>query len=157
LISPFDFSAQSLIFTPRRYGATTANKIKPDCMAEDEIAKIVLDVAFEIHRKLGPGLLESVYEVIMKHELIHTYGFKVSRQQGIPVTWKNIQLDLGFRSDLIIEDIVLVELKSVETLHPVYPKQVMTHLKLTGMKLGLLINFNVALLKDGIKRIVNNL
>lgn len=126
-------------------------------MTEDEISKIVLDVAFEIHRKLGPGLLESVYEVIMEYELIHTHGLKVSRQRGIPVIWKEVRLDLGFRSDLIVEEKVIVELKSVEILPPVYPKQVLTHLRLTNLKLGMLINFNVVLLKDGIKRIVNNL
>lgn len=126
-------------------------------MTENEISKIVLDAAFEIHRELGPGLLESVYEAIMEYELVHTYGLKVSRQQGIPVVWKNVKLDLGFRSDLIVEDKVIVELKSVENLPLVYPKQVLTHLRLTNLKLGMLINFNVVLLKDGIKRIVNNL
>ena len=126
-------------------------------MTENEISKIVLDAAFEIHKELGPGLLESVYEAIMEYELIHTYGLKVSRQQGIPVVWKGIKLDLGFRSDLIIEKKVIVELKSVENLPLVYPKQVLTHLRLTNLKLGMLINFNVVLLKDGIKRIVNNL
>jgi GxxExxY protein len=126
-------------------------------MTEDEISKIVLDAAFEIHRKLGPGLLESVYEAIMEYELINTYGLTVSRQRGIPVVWKEVRLDLGFRSDLIVEDKIIVELKSVETLPPVYPKQVLTYLRLTNLKLGMLINFNVALLKDGIKRIVNNL
>ena len=126
-------------------------------MTENEISKIVLDAAFEIHKELGPGLLESVYEAIMEYELIHTYGLKVSRQQGIPVVWKGIKLDLGFRSDLIIEEKVIVELKSVENLPLVYPKQVLTHLRLTNLKLGMLINFNVVLLKDGIKRIVNNL
>jgi GxxExxY protein len=126
-------------------------------MTENEISKIVLDVAFEIHRELGPGLLESVYEAIMEYELINTHGLNVSRQKGIPVVWKQVKLDLGFRSDLIVENKVIVELKSVETLPLVYPKQVLTHLKLTNLKLGLLINFNVPLLKDGIKRIVNNL
>ena len=126
-------------------------------MTENDISKIVLDVAFEIYRKLGPGLLESVYEAIMEFELIHTHGLKVFRQRGIPVIWKGVKLDLGFRSDLIVEDKVIVELKSVETLTLVNPKQVLTHLRLTNLKLGLLINFNVALLKDGIKRIVNNL
>lgn len=126
-------------------------------MTENEISKIVLDAAFEIHRELGPGLLESVYEAIMEYELVNTYGLKVSRQQGIPVVWKNIRLDLGFRSDLIVENKVIVELKSVENLPLVYPKQVLTHLRLTNLKLGMLINFNVVLLKDGIKRIVNNL
>jgi GxxExxY protein len=126
-------------------------------MTENEISKIVLDAAFEIHRELGPGLLESVYEAMMEYELVNTYGLKVSRQQGIPVVWKNIRLDLGFRSDLIVENKVIVELKSVENLPLVYPKQVLTHLRLTNLKLGMLINFNVVLLKDGIKRIVNNL
>ncbi len=126
-------------------------------MTINEISKIVLDVAFEIHKKLGPGLLESVYETIMEYELIHTYKLKVSRQRGIPVVWKEMRLDLGFRSDLIVEDMVLVELKSIEALAPVHYKQVLTHLKLTGLKLGLLINFNEELLKTGIKRIVNNL
>ena len=106
---------------------------------------------------MGPGLLESVYEVIMEYELINTHGLKVVRQKGIPVLWKGMKLDLGFRSDLIVEDKVIVELKSVENLPTVYPKQVLTHLRLTNLKLGILINFNVALLKDGIKRIVNNL
>ena len=126
-------------------------------MTEDEISKIVLDVAFDIHRNLGPGLLESVYEAIMEYELVYTYGLKVSRQRGIPVIWKGMRLELGFRSDLIVEEKVIIELKSVEILPPVYPKQVLTHLRLTNLKLGMLINFNVALLKDGIKRIVNNL
>jgi GxxExxY protein len=102
-------------------------------------------------------LLESVYEAIMEYELIHTYNLKVVRQRGIPVIWKGIKLDLGFRSDLIVEEMVLVELKSVEALAPVHYKQVLTHLKLTGLKLGMLINFNEELLKNGIKRIVNNL
>ncbi len=126
-------------------------------MSENELSKIVLDVAFDIHKGLGPGLLESVYEEIMYYELVTEKGLQVWRQKGIPVIWKNRRLDLGFRSDLIIEDRVLVELKSVEALAPVHYKQVLTHLKLTGLKLGLLINFNEALLKNGIKRIVNNL
>jgi len=126
-------------------------------MTINEISKIILDAAFEIHKKLGPGLLESVYETIMEYELIHTYRLRVSRQRGIPVVWKEMKLDLGFRSDLIVEDMVLVELKSIEALAPVHYKQVLTHLKLTGLKLGLLINFNEELLKTGIRRIVNNL
>lgn len=105
----------------------------------------------------GPGLLESVYKAIMEYELVNKYGLWVSRQRGIPVVWKTIKLGPGFRSDLIVEDKIIVELKSVETLPPVYPKQVLTHLRLTNLKLGLLINFNVPLLKDGIKRIANNL
>ena len=126
-------------------------------MSENEIATKVLDVAFAIHRELGPGLLESVYEEVMYYELMNEYGFYVKRQQPIPVIWKKMRLELGFRSDLIVENKLLVELKSVEILAAVHPKQVLTHLKLTGIKLGLLINFNEALLKNGIKRIVNNL
>lgn len=146
---------QGVNFTQRRKGATS--ELKFSLMTENELSKIVLDVAFEIHKKLGPGLLESVYEIIMEYELIHTYKLRVSRQRGIPVVWKEMKPELGFRSDLIVEEIVLVELKSVEVLAPVHYKQVLTHLKLTGLKLGLLINFNEELLKTGIKRIVNNL
>ena len=102
-------------------------------------------------------MLESVYEVIMAYELVNTYNLRVARQRGIPVVWKEMKLELGFRSDLIVEEMVLVELKSVEVLAPVHYKQVLTHLKLTGLKLGLLINFNEELLKTGIKRIANNL
>jgi GxxExxY protein len=126
-------------------------------MTENELSKVILDVAFEIHKTLGPGLFESVYEEIMAYELINKYDLLIQRQKTIPVIWKEVKLDLGFRSDLIVEDKVIVELKSIETLAPVHPKQLLTHLKLTGIKLGLLINFNEALLKDGIKRIVNNL
>ena len=126
-------------------------------MTENEIATIVIDVAFRIHRVLGPGLFESVYETIMEYELRNVYGIDVQRQKIIPVTWKEVKLDLGFRSDLIVEKKVIVELKSIESIAPVHPKQVLTHLRLTGLKLGLLINFNEALLKNGIKRIANNL
>lgn len=126
-------------------------------MTENELSKIILDAAFNIHKELGPGLLESVYEEIMSFELAKQYGLTIVRQKPIPVVWRTQKLDLGFRSDIIVENKVLVELKSVETLAPVHYKQVLTHLKLTGLKLGLLINFNEALLKEGIKRIVNNL
>jgi GxxExxY protein len=95
-------------------------------MTINEISKIILDVAFDIHKKLGPGLLESVYETIMAYELVNTYKLKVSRQRGIPVIWKEMRLDLGFRSDLIVEDLVLVEIKSIEALAPVHYKQVLT-------------------------------
>jgi GxxExxY protein len=126
-------------------------------MSENEIVTVVLDTAFDIHKELGPGLFESVYEAIMMYELTTTYGLKVRSQSPIPVIWKKIKLDLGFRSDLIVENKVIVELKSIEIITPVHPKQVLTHLRLTGLKLGLLINFNEALLKNGIKRIANNL
>jgi GxxExxY protein len=106
--------------------------------------------------KLGPGLLESVYEEIMFFELINQ-GLKVEKQKAIPVIWDNLKMELGFRADLIVENKVIVELKSVETIAPVHPKQLLTYLKITGLKLGLLINFNEKLIKDGITRIVNDL
>lgn len=126
-------------------------------MTENEIAKVILDVAIKIHKKLGPGLFESVYETIMEYELVNTYGFHVHRQAPICVVWENIKLDLGFRADMIVEHKVISEFKSIEGLAPVHFKQVLTHLKLTELKLGLLINFNEALLRNGIRRIVNNL
>ncbi|HEY6504643.1 MAG TPA: GxxExxY protein, partial [Chitinophagaceae bacterium] len=136
-----------------RSGAKNSSKR----MTENEIAKIVLDVAFKIHKELGPGLFESVYEAVMEHELVNEYKLDVQRQRPIPVVWKGVKLELGFRADLIVGNKVIVELKSIEALAPVHPKQVLTHLRLTGIKLGLLINFNEELLKNGIKRIVNNL
>jgi GxxExxY protein len=125
-------------------------------MTENELSKIIVDVAFKIHTKLGPGLLESVYEEIMAYEL-QKLGLKIDRQKAIPVVWDDNKMELGFRADLIIEKKVIIELKSVELLAPVHPKQLLTYLKITGLKLGLLINFNEALIKNGITRIVNNL
>ncbi|MBL7763145.1 MAG: GxxExxY protein [Chitinophagaceae bacterium] len=124
---------------------------------ENELSKVILDVAFVIHKELGPGLFESVYETIMCHELEKEYGVKVQRQFPIPVVWRNEKMDIGFRADLVVDNKLIVEIKSIETLAPVHQKQVLTYLRLTGLKLGLLINFNEALLKNGIKRIVNNL
>ena len=126
-------------------------------ISENDISKLVVDLCFKIHTQYGPGLFESVYEEVMYYELTNEYGLLVQRQPLIPVTWKNVKMELGFRADLIVENEVLVELKSVETLAAVHPKQVLTYLKLTGLKLGLLLNFNEALLKNGIKRIANNL
>ena len=124
---------------------------------ENELSKIALDVAFQIHKELGPGLFESVYETIMEYELTHQYRLHVHRQRPIPVVWKAVNLELGFRSDLIIEEKLIVEIKSIETLAPVHAKQLLTHLRLTNIKLGLLINFNEELLRNGIRRIANNL
>ncbi len=126
-------------------------------MNENEHSKIALDVTFKIHKELGPGLFESVYEVIMAYEMTNEYNLNVHRQRPIPVIWKDVKLELGFRSDLIIEEKLIVEIKSIEALAPVHAKQLLTHLRLTNIKLGLLINFNEELLKNGIKRIVNNL
>jgi GxxExxY protein len=125
-------------------------------MTENELSKIIINTCYNIHVKLGPGLLESVYEEILFHELIDQ-GLKVKRQKAIPVIWKDIKMEIGFRADLIVENKVIIELKSVETIAPVHPKQLLTYLRITGIKLGLLINFNEKLIKDGIKRIVNNL
>ena len=125
-------------------------------MTENEIAKIIVDRAFHIHTELGPGLLESVYEEILYYELSQN-GLFVEKQKPIPVIWKEVKMDVGFRADLIVERKVLVELKSVEAITPLFPKITLNYLKLTKIKLGLLINFNVPLIKDGIQRIVNNL
>ena len=125
-------------------------------MKENDIASTVVNLAYQIHTELGPGLFESVYEAILFYELTQQ-GFKVDRQKCIPVHWKEINLDLGFRSDLIVENKVLIEVKSIEAMAPVHKKQVLTYIRLTGIKLGLLINFNETLIKEGITRIVNGL
>ncbi len=125
-------------------------------MTENEISKIIVNTCYNIHVGLGPGLLESVYEEILNYELTKQ-SLKVERQKAIPVIWKDIKMDIGFRSDLIVENKVIIELKSVEAIAPVHPKQLLTYLRITGLKLGLLINFNEKLIKDGITRIVNNL
>ena len=125
-------------------------------MHENEISRLIVDAAFQVHINLGPGLLESVYEEVMCFEL-EARGLRVIRQQGLPVIYKGIKMELGFRADLIVEDKVIIEIKSIETIAPVHQKQLLTYLKITNLKLGLLINFNENLIKDGIQRIVNNL
>lgn len=125
-------------------------------MHENEISKIIVDSAYRIHSALGPGLLESVYEEILFHEL-NKSGLRLERQKGMPVFWNEIKMDLGFRADLLVEGKVIIEIKSVEALSPVHPKQLLTYLRITNLRLGLLINFNEALIKNGIIRIVNNL
>ncbi|MEO1030181.1 MAG: GxxExxY protein [Bacteroidota bacterium] len=123
---------------------------------ENDLASIIVDCCYHIHVELGPGLLESVYEEILYSELLRI-GLKVERQKELPVIWKGKKLSLNFRTDLIVENKVIIELKSVQEIHPVHPKQLLTYLKLTGLKLGLLINFNSPLIKSGITRIVNGL
>ena len=125
-------------------------------MHENEISQIIVNSCFKIHTQLGPGLFESVYEEILYYELIQS-SLSVERQKGILVRWDNLVMEVGFRSDLIVENKVILELKSVEVIAPVHQKQLQTYLKLTRLKLGLLINFNVPLIKDGIQRIVNRL
>ncbi|WP_066381399.1 GxxExxY protein [Anabaena sp. CA = ATCC 33047] len=125
-------------------------------MIENEISGLVVDAAYKVHTSLGPGLLESVYESVMDFEL-RRRKLKVDRQVVIPVFYEGVRLDEGFRADLIVEDQVIVELKSVEVVHPVHKKQLLTYLRLANKRVGLLINFNVTLIKDGISRVVNNL
>jgi GxxExxY protein len=123
---------------------------------ENEVATILVDILFQVHKILGPGLLESVYEEAICYELTQR-NLTFQRQRGIPVNYKQIKLDLGFRADIIVENCVIVEIKSIEALAPVHFKQVLTYLRLTDMKLGLLVNFNTNLIKEGIKRVVNKL
>lgn len=127
-----------------------------DCiMKENDITGELVDVFIKVHSKLGPGLLESVYEEVICYEL-NNRNIKYARQKGIEVMYDEVKMDIGFRADLIVENKVIVEIKSVELLAPVHHKQLLTYLKLTGNKVGLLVNFNVNLVKDGIVRIVNN-
>ena len=125
-------------------------------MTENEIAAAVIDAAFKIHRTLGPGLFESVYEAALEYEL-QKRALRVAHQVGLPVHYEEVRLEVGFRVDLIVDEKVIVEIKSVEALAPVHRKQLLTYLRLTELRLGLLINFNVELIKYGIQRVVNRL
>jgi len=125
-------------------------------MEENDITKTLVDIFVKVHRQLGPGLLESVYEAAICYEL-DKRGLNYKKQQGIAVMYDNIKMDLGFRADVIVEDKVIVEIKSIDLIAPVHHKILLTYLKLTNIKVGLLVNFNVNLVKDGIVRIVNNL
>lgn len=125
-------------------------------MTENEISKLIVDLCFKMHKQYGPGLFESVYEEIFSYEWSKN-GIFFTRQQGIPLVHEDIKMEAGFRADFIIDNKVIIELKSIEALAPVHYKQVLTYLKLTNLKLGLLVNFNVDLIKDGIHRVVNNL
>ena len=125
-------------------------------MNENEIAKIIVDAAFQIHKRLGPGLLETVYEVVLAHDLKRR-GLKVKRQVPVAIVYDDIKFDEGFRADLIVEEKVIVELKSVEKVIPVHKKQLLTYLRLADKRLGLLINFGSDLIRDGISRVVNGL
>ena len=123
-------------------------------MTENEIGTIIIDAAISIHRKLGPGLLETVYEAILAREL-EKRGLKVERQKPVPIEFDGMKFEEGFRADIIVENKVILELKSIEKINPAHKKQVLTYLKLTGLKLGYLLNFGEALMKDGITRILN--
>jgi len=123
-------------------------------MTENEIGKIIIDTAIAVHKEIGPGLLETVYEVILSHEL-EKYGLSTERQVPIPIEYNGIQFDEGFRADILVENKVIIELKSVESLNKAHKKQVLSYLRLTGLKLGYLLNFGEAFIKDGISRIIN--
>ncbi len=125
-------------------------------MNENDISYDIRGAAFKVHTNLGPGLLESVYEIALAHEL-KKMGHEVKSQIGLPFVYDDIRLDIGYRIDLLVDDLVVVEIKSIEALADVHHKQLLTYLKLSDKKLGLLINFNVSLLKEAIVRIVNNL
>lgn len=125
-------------------------------MNENELSKIVFDCALKVHRALGPGLLERAYEECLYYEL-RKKGLMVIKQKALPLVYESVQLDIGYRLDLIVEDKLILEIKSVDALSDVHFAQLLTYLKLTDCKLGLFINFNVALIKDGIRRIANKL
>ena len=125
-------------------------------MSENEIAKIIVDAAYQIHKTLGPGLLESAYENALAYDL-RQKGLKVEQQVPMPFIYKEVRMDVGYRIDLLVEDKVIVENKSVLVLAPIFFSQTLTYLSLSGIKLGLLINFNVKFFKDGVHRIVNGL
>lgn len=125
-------------------------------MNENDLSYKTIGAAIEIHKIIGPGLLESAYENALAFEL-REIGLEVKQQVPMPFVYKDVKQDVGYRIDLVINDKILVEVKSVETLAPVHYAQTLTYLKLSGLKLGLLINFNTSVLKDGIHRIVNNL
>jgi len=120
----------------------------------EEVAAMVVDTALRLHRDLGPGLLESVYEAVLA-KMLEQQGMSVERQKPVPIHYLGMELNEGFRLDLLVDGQLIVELKSVECIHPVHPKQLLTYLRLMNLPLGLLINFGAPLLKDGIKRVVN--
>ena len=125
-------------------------------MTENELSKIVFNCALKVHQNLGPGLLESAYEECLFYELMKT-GLDIQKQKALPLVYEEVKLDIGYRIDIIIENKLILEIKSVEALNDIHFAQLITYLKLTNCKLGMLINFNVLLIKNGIKRVVNNL
>lgn len=124
-------------------------------MNDNQIARETVDAAVQVHKRLGPGLLESVYKSVMAHELTKR-GLSVIRERAVPVVYDSIRLDVGFRVDLLVNLRLVVELKSVEAIAPVHVMQVVTYLRLMDLRLGLLLNFGAPLMKDGIRRVVNN-
>ena len=137
-----------------RRGAECAETKAP--VSPNEITRQIVDAAYKLHTALGPGLLETVYEVALAHEL-QKRGLRVRRQVPVPIDYDGLKFDEGFRADLLVEESVIVELKSVEKNHPVHPKQLRTHLVLAKLQLGLVLNFGLETMKDGITRVVNGL
>ena len=125
----------------------------PPSAREESIAKKIVDAAYTVHKRIGPGLLEKVYEVCFCHEL-NKRDLKYQRQMNIPIVYDGIVFDEGLRLDVLVEDIIICELKAVDEMNPVWEAQILSHLKLTGKRLGFLINFNVPIIKSGIKRII---
>ena len=147
--------------TPPRIDSGKGARAKPQSrkgedLIENEIATKIVDAAYKVHTTLGPGLLESVYEGVLTFEL-EKRGLAVQRQVPIPVTYEGIRFDVGFKADLLVEELVIVELKSVERSLPVHKKQILTYIRLADLRLGLLINFGANLIKDGITRLANQL
>jgi len=125
-------------------------------MTENEISRIIFDCALKVHKALGPGLLESAYEECLFYELNKT-GLKVEKQKALPLIYEDVKLEIGYRLDIIVENKVIIEIKAVDSLNDVHLAQVLTYLKLTDCTLGMLINFNVSLIKNGIKRVINGI
>jgi GxxExxY protein len=125
-------------------------------MVENQISNLIIGSALKIHTALGPGLLESAYEICLSYDLVKA-GLRVERQKTLPIVFQDVKLDAGYRLDLLVENKVIVEIKAIETFNDVHLAQLLTYLKLSGCKLGLLINFNVRSLKDGVRRVVNHL
>lgn len=144
----------ALVFQPQRHIEHDEERMYESIPTQvEEIATRVLDAAFAVHRALGPGLLESVYESCMCHELSKA-GIPFQRQLSLPIIYDAIKIDGGLRLDLLVDEVVICELKAVERVLPIHEAQILTYLKLSNLRLGLILNFNVALLKDGIRRIV---
>lgn len=125
-------------------------------MTENGISKHIFDCALKVHKSLGPGLLESAYEECLFYELKKT-GLKVEKQKPLPLVYEEVKLEIGYRVDMLVENKVIIEIKSVDALNDIHLAQVLTYLKLSNCKLGILVNFNVTLIKNGVKRVVNNL
>jgi GxxExxY protein len=141
--------------TSGSFSASFAVKCFSDVSMSDQLTQTIIGAAIKIHGKLGPGLLESTYEACLAYEL-EKLGLRVERQKAVPLVYETVKMECGFRADLVVEGRVVVELKCKEVLHPVHQAQLLSHLRLLDIPLGLLINFHVVYLKEGIKRMVNN-